>query len=117
MPNINESDNPGAYELFEEAHIVGLWRIGRVVAQAKRTVTIDAAEGMLSFNVRVPDLKRIDYILNIQFEMPGYDGTTEHIDSPVVNKKISGNVVGMSLYLTTTTGCTLTAEVIAVGPP
>ena len=117
MPDINEHDDPGAYELFTEAHVVGIWRIGRVVAQSKRTMTINTATGMLSFNVRVPDLKMIEYILNIQFDMSNYDGDTEYIDSMPVNKKISGNVVGMSIYLKTTVGATLIAEVIAFGPP
>jgi len=73
-------------------------------------------EGCEAINVRVPDLRMIEYVLNIQFF---YE--TDVCLYPIyeaVNKKISGNVVGMTLLgLVNTTGGTLHVEVIAVGPP
>jgi len=69
-------------------------------------------------NVRVPDLRMIEYVLNIQF----FYETTNICTYPIyeaVNKKISGNVVGMTLLGASdqTVGGTLHVEVIAVGPP
>ncbi|GAG54997.1 unnamed protein product [marine sediment metagenome] len=72
--------------------------------------------GCESINVRVPDLRMIEYVLNVQFF---YE--TDVCTYPIyeaVNKKIVGNVVGMTLLgLTNSTGGTLHVEVIAIGPP
>ena len=76
------------------------------------TFTADACEVI---DVRVPDLRMIEYILNVQFHCTGADGC----DKPVyeaVNKVITGNVVGMTIF-GKAGGMTLTTEVIAIGPP
>ncbi|GAH01940.1 unnamed protein product, partial [marine sediment metagenome] len=73
------------------------------------------AAGCEAINVRVPDLRMIEYVLNVQFF---YE--TDVCTYPIyeaVNKKIVGNVVGMTLLgLTNSTGGTLHVEVIAIGP-
>jgi len=73
--------------------------------------------GCEAINVRVPDLRMIEYVLNIQFF---YE--TDVCTYPIyeaVNKKISGNVVGMTLLGASdqAVGGTLHVEVIAIGPP
>ncbi len=96
---------------------------GRVIAMGKYYLqqsdffaTNGRPAGCEAINVRVPDLRMIEYVLNIQFF---YE--TDVCTYPIyeaVNKKISGNVVGMTLLgLTNSTGGTLHVEVIAIGPP
>jgi len=100
---------------FTEHARVATLRDGRVIAQAKnyRVLATSACTGI---TVRVPDLRYIEYVLNVQFHMYNFDCSTNYIIGPDMNKKISGNLVGMSLYVITT-GTTLIAEVIAIGPP
>ena len=98
---------------------------GRVVAMGKYYLqqsdffhaSGDHAAGCEAINVRVPDLRMIEYVLNVQL----FYETANVCTTPVyeaVNKKISGNVVGMTLLgLTNSTGGTLHVEVIAIGPP
>ena len=96
---------------------------GRVVAMGKDYLqqsnffsTDGHAEGCEVINVRVPDLRMIEYVLNIQFFYES-DVCTYPIYE-AVNKKITGNVVGMTLLgITNSTGGTLHVEVIAIGPP
>ena len=96
---------------------------GRIIAMGKYYLKQDdffhtngRPAGCEAINVRVPDLRMIEYVMNIQFF---YE--TDVCTYPIyeaVNKKISGNVVGMTLLgLTNSTGGTLHVEVIAIGPP
>jgi len=83
----------------------------RIVAKSRHcTYTIPQGVGM-GINIRLPDLKYIENILHIQFEI--------HPDPTVLFgpfwKSITGNVVGMSIIQAT--GVTLCVDVIAVGPP
>ncbi|GAH64678.1 unnamed protein product, partial [marine sediment metagenome] len=76
------------------------------------------ASGCEVINVRVPDLRMIEYVLNVQF----FYETTDICTYPIyeaVNKKITGNVVGMTLLGASdqAVGGTLHVEVIAIGPP
>jgi len=68
-------------------------------------------------NVRVPDLRMIEYILNVQFDATPATVLTcgDHFQD--LSKKITGNVVGMTLSGSEITGGTLLVEVIAIGPP
>ena len=105
---------------FDSHAWIGSLTQGRHIAMGKNWVVttfgrVDGGVGGCEcLNVRVPDLRAIDYILNIQFTMnplscgqPVYEA---------VNKKITGNVVGMTIFgLAFATGTTLMAEVIAVG--
>ena len=98
---------------------------GRVVAMGKYYLqqsdffhaSGDHAAGCEAINVRVPDLRMIEYVLNVQL----FYETANVCTTPVyeaVNKKITGNVVGMTLLgADVATGGTLHVEVIAIGPP
>ena len=97
-------------EWFDGSEVVGILKDGRVIAKAWRSAVV--AAGDVNFVVRIPDLKYIDAVLNIEF----YTDPATYIESGYANKKISGNVVGMTIY-GVAAGTTLTAEVVAVGPP
>jgi len=102
---------------------VAVLQDGRVIAMGKYYLKQDdffhangRDAGCEAINVRVPDLRTIEYVLNIQFF---YE--TDVCTYPIyeaVNKKISGNVVGMTLLgADNAGGGTLHVEVIAIGPP
>ena len=97
---------------------------GRVIAMGKYYLrqsdffTTDGhAEGCEAINVRVPDLRMIEYVLNVQFHYEEDDICTTPVYE-AVNKKISGNVVGMTIMgKENDAGGTMIVEVIAIGPP
>jgi len=97
-------------ELFDSHDRVATLQDGRVIAQAKRSTIVDA--GNVNFNIRVPDLRMIEYVLQVEF----YSDPDTYIESGFMDKKITGNVVGMTIY-GVAAGTTLTVEVIAIGPP
>ena len=92
---------------------------GRVIAFGKNYFMADSffpSEACHVLNVRVPDLRMVEYVLNVQLTVAALDCTKPPYE--VVNKKITGNVVGMTLTgLENTAGGTITVEVIAIGPP
>jgi len=96
--------------LYDSHEIVFITEDMRVVAKS-RLCTYDRAGGGMGIQVRLPDLKYIENILHVQFEI--------HPDPAVLIgpfwKVINGNVVGMSIYQAS--GITVCVEVIAVGPP
>ena len=96
-------------QYFDSHSIVGLTRDRRIIAKANYRQIV--GNGMVPLTVRIPDLKYIENILHVQFEVHP-DPTT--LFGPFW-KKIDGNVVGMSIYQVT--GVTVCTEVIAVGPP
>ncbi|MCK4266849.1 MAG: hypothetical protein KAX31_06180 [Thermoplasmata archaeon] len=97
---------------------------GRVIAMGKYYIeqadffsSNGHAAGCEAINVRVPDLRMIEYVLNIQFFYENANICAEPIYE-AVNKKITGNVVGMTLLgAANAGGGTLHVEVIAIGPP
>ena len=100
----------------QKGEVVAHLRDGRVMAQGQADYYIvddDIGQQLGGLNVRVPDLRRIDYVVQVQTSTAPIANISATFP---MNKKISGNVVGMSLYYITT-GTTLTIEVIAVGPP
>ncbi len=95
---------------------------GRIIAMGKNYLeqngffdaSGDHSAGCEAINVRVPDLRMIEYVLNIQF-LYKTDVCTHPIYE-AVNKKIIGNVVGMTLLgASNSAGGTLHVEVIAIG--
>jgi hypothetical protein len=96
--------------LYDSHEIVFITEDMRVVAKSRRCL-YDQAQGGIGINVRLPDLKYIENILHVQFEI--------HPDPTALIgpfwKRIDGNVVGMSIYQLT--GVTVCVDVIAVGPP
>ena len=97
--------------LYDSHEIVFITEDMRVVAKS-RLCTMGVAGGWQAFNVRLPDLKYIENILHIQLEV---HPDPSNLICPI-NKKIVGNVVGMSIYQNAT-GATICIDVIAVGPP
>jgi len=98
-------------ELFDTAEVVATLRDGRIIAKATRSVVVPA-RGNVNFVIRIPDLKYIETVLNVEF----YSNPDTYIESGYMDKKISGNVVGMTIY-GVASGTTLTGEVVAIGPP
>jgi len=100
----------------EEHDIVAILQDGRVIAMGKNSVhmTGTGSSNTAVLNVRVPDLREIEYILNVEYYL---DPATFFVDdADPVNKVITGNVVGFTIY-GNTAATTVTAEVIAIGPP
>jgi len=97
--------------LFDSHEIVFITEDGRVVAKGRLCV-YDTQGGGIGINVRVPDLKYIESVLHIQFEV---HPDPANLWGPFW-KRIDGNVVGMSIYQAGG-GITICVDVIAVGPP
>lgn len=83
---------------------------GRVTCMGKNYAT-DIDGGNISINVRVPGLREIEYVTHIQLR---FDPITTH--GGVLNKKITGNVVGMTI-MNIGAGTTYIVEVQAIGSP
>lgn len=90
--------------------IVATLKDGRVIAFGSDTRVV--APGNVNINVVVPDLRQIEYVLEVQFST----NPDTYIESGFADKKITGNVVGLTVY-GVHAGTTLTTEVIAIGPP
>jgi len=102
---------------FTEHDIVAHLRDGRIIAMGRNTVTLP--HGNSGIVVRLPDLKYIERILQVEFYKDP-DVTAHFRDHNPMNKHISGNVVGMTLLglmMLQYETCDVTIEVIAVGPP
>lgn len=83
----------------------------RVIAQGYAEYVVDRT-GDVAVAVRVPDLRMVEYVLNVQF----HTNPSTYVESGYANKKIVGNVVGMTVY-GVAAATTLGVEVIAIGPP
>ena len=104
--------------LYDSHEIVFITEDMRVVAKSRLCTTVNnvVPQGVWNaFNIRLPDLKYIENILHIQVQI---------VPDPLdlmgpINKKIVGNVVGMSLYQShaTLTVSLVCVDVVAVGPP
>ena len=96
---------------------------GRVIAMGKyykhKNENWFEAQACEALNVRVPDLRMIEYVLNVQIHLD--PASLLQCDDPIyeiVNKKISGNIVGMTIMgKENDAGGTMIVEVIAIGPP
>ena len=103
-------------ETFSEHDIVAILQDGRVIAMGRAMgyQAFYASGRPAPLNVRVPDLREIEYILNVQIHT---DPATYFVDDAgPANKVITGNVVGFTIY-GTAAATTILAEVIAIGPP
>jgi hypothetical protein len=97
---------------------IAITQEGKLIAMGKNYVvtTFSEQRACVELNVRVPDLRYIEYVLNVQLEADPLDCAYPQYEA--VNKKITGNVVGMTIYgAAYSTGVTVIAEVIAIGPP
>lgn len=114
--------SPSGYPLgYKDHDQVATLQEGRIIAMGKYYALFPAGDAFASgcevINVRVPDLRMIDYVLEVQMHIAPLT-CTEPIYEPV-NKKITGNVVGMTIFgadQNAAAGTTLTVEVIAIGP-
>lgn len=137
MPAPDIYDN----ELFTEHAIVATLRDGRVIAWSRRAAHADfGTDGECDDWVqRVPDLKYIEYVLEVEFDYGELGDTSDKLEESddisykmmiyeAVGKSILGNVVGMTLLgrATNLSGGTLQAisfgtsvyvDIIAIGPP
>ena len=91
-------------------------RDGRLIAYGEYKELISSRSGCIGIVVRVPDLRYIEHVLDVEFKLENFNCSTDFLIGPEMNKTINGNLVGMSLYIVTA-GNTLTAKVIAIGPP
>ncbi len=101
---------------------VAVLQEGRAVAMGKNYALLAAGAAFTTgcevINVRVPDLRMIEYVLNVQLHIAPITCTAPVYEA--VNKKIHGNVVGMTIFganQSQAAGTTLIVEVIAIGPP
>jgi len=103
-------DSPYSERYLEEKHRILFQTLdGKIVAMGKNYEVV--ASGTRAVNVRVPDLGEIEAVLNIQVHT---DPATDW--ECIGNKKIVGNVVGLTVY-DIAAGTTLTVEIIASGIP
>jgi len=95
----------------EKTHdVVAVLKDGRIVAYSQSSATVLSATTATGINITFPDLKQVEYVLQVQLNVDPY------VDMrPIMNKKITGNVVGMTVYAGA--GTTLTIDAIAIGPP
>ena len=101
--------------LFTSHDRVALLQDGRLIAKGTNYV-IQAQDACYAVNVRVPDLRMIEYVLDVEFRLSNLDCT--YWVAEAVNKKITGNVVGMTIFVNARgTGNTIFVDVIAIGPP
>ena len=102
---------------YSEEDLVAKLLDGRVIAMGKSWVHITGQTGTGNanvINVRVPGLREIDHIIQVEFYTNHITYSEDGLNP--VNKKVTGNVVGMTIYgIYATT--TLSVEVIAIGPP
>jgi len=106
---------PAGYEPSHDQ--VGLLQDGRLIAMGKNYLLLSQTGGLCEvLNVRVPDLRMIEYVLDVEFTVIPLVCATPIYEA--VNKKITGNVVGMTIFTATqAAGTTIIAEVIAIGTP
>lgn len=132
MPTVSDA-------LFLTHKIIAITRIGRVIAHSRYGAYVDFGTDGEHDNwlQRLPDLKRIDEVLNVEFDwgIPTSDkvDTSNAIEYKMMiygyaGKSYYGNVVGMTLLgrATNLSGGTLQAksfgtsvyvDIIAIGPP
>jgi len=98
-------------EYYTTHSVVAELKDGRVMAKATYAQVLAAQTNNIV--VRVPDLREIETIIQVEFYT---NPDTSFTSFAYMDKKITGNVVGMTLY-GLAAGTTLTTEVVAIGPP
>ena len=106
MPEWNSRCEPAPPEAHKE---VFKTIDGRLTALGRYCI-VDNDGGDIAINVRIPDLGEIDTVLNVEI----YTSPATYADGWYSNKKITGNVVGLTLWQINA-GTTLTVEVVATG--
>lgn len=100
--------------LFQTHFQLGRLPTRQVIAKATNSVVTVFPGGCAALNVRLPDLKMIDHVIHVEFSMSPLNCAQPIYEA--VNKRITGNVVGMTIMgAAFGTGTTVTAEVVAIG--
>jgi len=87
--------------------IIATLKDGRVIAKADIPAQVATAAGTLAFTVTLSDLRKVEYLIQVNPKTsPGTYCALQDFD-------ISGNVVGLTVYVGA--GTTLTGEVIGIG--
>lgn len=97
-----------AYPGLDHA-VVATLKDGRIMAYACIEETPTAA-ATYYYNIHFPDLKEIEYVLQVQINTQPYTD----VKFPM-NKYVRDNIVGLTVY--PDAGCTITIDAIAIGPP
>jgi hypothetical protein len=95
-------------EYFDGAEVLAVTKDGKAIAKAWRSQVLGS--GTNPIVVRVPDLKYIDAVLEVEFSADPDTYLTHEM-----GRKITGNVVGMTIY-GLAAGTTLTTTIVAIGP-
>ena len=83
---------------------------GKVIAKSRHWEVLGS--GNQNIVAVVPDLRYVETVLQVEF----YSSPDTNVEGGYMDKKITGNVVGMTIY-GVTASTTLYWEVVAVGPP
>jgi hypothetical protein len=107
MPD--RGDESQYFDASDGHRIVAHLRDGRVMALGRYSEVVTS--GNHNVIVRVPDLKYVETVIQVEFY------TNPDTDADWWgDKKITGNLVGLTVY-GVTAGTTLTTEIVAIGPP
>ncbi len=99
--------------LADFSEVIAITQEGKVIAYSRLAAIVDFGGGDQNWVSQIPDLRQVEYVLNIQFSTSPDASVYEAQD-----KRISGNLVGMTIYgPNVATGTTLTVEIIVIGPP
>lgn len=91
--------------------VAGILWDRRVIAKSRAWFIVNSQASM-GLNITLPDLKYIQTVLQVEF----YTDPSAFAYYVEQDKKITGNIVGFTLYAVSA-GTTLTVEVVAIGPP
>ena len=95
---------------LDQHAIVAITQDGKVIAKARSWQVLAAQTQEIT--CVIPDLRYVETVLNVEF----YSDPDTNVAGGYMDKKITGNVVGMTIYgLAAST--TLYWEIVAVGPP
>ena len=95
---------------LDQHAVVAITQDGKVIAKARSWQVL--ASGTSNITCAIPDLRYVETVLNVEF----YSSPDTNVAGGYMDKKITGNVVGMTIY-GLTAGTTLSWEIVAVGPP
>lgn len=108
MPD--RGDETQYFDHSDGHRIVAHLRDGRVMALGRYTQSV-VTQGNANVIVRIPDLKYVETVIQVEFYTNPDTYATWWGD-----KKITGNLVGLTVY-GVNAGTSLTTEIVAIGPP
>lgn len=118
----NTPNDPSPYQRAPKPSIIAWLRDRRVIAVAETDGVVTTGSSVagacfaIALNATLVDLRQVEWVIDINlFTDPAANLC---LGSPY-NKKITGNIVGFTVVGTSglTTGTTVFAEVVAIGPP